>query len=341
MRIKNIVTERFTENWPSYHLIYEWEDVLASILKVPIVDIRLSQPNSFANRYIRRLATSRLGWVFKYLANVANGFLNSANDEKSLVFELSVNNHESFANSGKAVPVIVDFWKQIDLPAFYQSYRNVKLVLVSSLEVVHYLHAQQCPLNIKHFPLSLSDTYQLKADSYYPKKYDILFAGRGNTVLMEFMHRFVAKFPETEFLQQQEIEGELYYVSNKQGLIGKFHSRAEYMELLRASKISFYSTPGIDGGEKRTGGFNPVTPRYLELLSAQCLLLGRYPDNAETNFYELNRVCPNIRNYEEFEKTMLGYLQQKNPDFEFYNEILNKHYTSCRAKQLAEMLINQ
>ncbi len=48
-----------------------------------------------------------------------------------------------------------------------------------------------------------------------------------------------------------------------------------YINLLRASKISFYSTPGIDGGEKRTGGFNPVTPRYLELLSAQCQLLGK------------------------------------------------------------------
>jgi hypothetical protein len=110
------------------------------------------------------------------------------------------------------------------------------------------------------------------------------------------------------------------------------------MNLLRSSKISFYSTPGIDGGEIRTGGFNPVTPRYLELLSAQCLLLGKYPANEETNFYELEKVCPNIISYNHFELTLLKYLNQTDIAFEEYNVILEKHYTSCRSQLLKDLL---
>ncbi|OON67485.1 hypothetical protein B0919_17790 [Hymenobacter sp. CRA2] len=134
------------------------------------------------------------------------------------------------------------------------------------------------------------------------------------------------------------MNGEFYYESNKNGIIGKFQSREKYLELLRASRISFYSTPGIDGGEVRTGGFNPVTPRYLELLSAQCRLIGKYPDNEETEFYELKKVCPSVGSYEEFEQVMLRYLNDDKPSFDTHRAILDKHYTSCRATLLKEIL---
>lgn len=107
---------------------------------------------------------------------------------------------------------------------------------------------------------------------------------------------------------------------------------------MRASKVSFYSTPGLDGGEKRTGGFNPVTPRFLELLSAQCRLLGRYPKNEKTDFYELPKVCPNVGSYDEFEATLLGYLNDTDTSFAAHREVLDKHYTSRRAQELRELL---
>ena len=64
-------------------------------------------------------------------------------------------------------------------------------------------------------------------------------------------------------MAQQEANGEFIYVLNKKGPLGKFDSREEYIQLLRASKIAFYKTPRIDGDERHTGGFNPVTPRLL------------------------------------------------------------------------------
>ena len=237
---------------------------------------------------------------------------------------------------------MVDFWKHTDLDTFYALYRNCKLVLISSLEAFNFLKAKNCPITIAHLGLSLSDRYQLEQKTTYEKKYDILLAGRlnirTNQVLRDYLETFVKKFPGIEYLYQEEIKGEYYYVSTKRGMIGKFQTREEYMSLLRASKVSFYSTPGLDGGEKRTGGFNPVTPRYLELLSAQCLLVGRYPDNAETQYYELPRVCPNVESYEHFETVLRGYLADATPNFDNHRAILDKHYTSVRAWELRQIM---
>lgn len=210
-------------------------------------------------------------------------------------------------------------------------------MFVSSLEVLHFLQQQQCPLPLAHLPLSLPSRYKLPVTPY-PKQYDILLAGRGNPFLLSYLTEYCAKFPEVEFLQQTMVNDELHYVSNKRGLIGKFHSREEYMNLLRASKVSFYTTPGVDGGEVRTGGFNPVTPRFLELLSAQCLLLGRYPDNEETRFFEVSSVCPHVDSYAAFEETLTSYLQHPVVPLNKYEQLLQKHYTSRRVEQLQEVV---
>jgi hypothetical protein len=155
--------------------------------------------------------------------------------------------------------------------------------------------------------LFLSDNYKLLPRTRFPKTYDIVLAGRTNPVLRSYLDVFKAKFPEVEFVCPVETATGTHYVSNKKGIIVKFEKRSDYMNLLRSGKISFYSTPGIDGGEKRTGGLNPVTPRFLELLSAQCLLLGRYPVNEATEFYELKDVCPNVDSYDHFEETLLNH----------------------------------
>jgi hypothetical protein len=267
--------------------------------------------------------------------------IKEANQNFNFVFELYVGTEPDFATSAVSIPLMIDFWKNTNLEQFYATYRNCKIVFISSLEAFDFLKQHNCPLPIEHVGLSLSDRFRLDEKTTFVKKYDILLAGRlnirTNQVLRDYLDRFVLKFPETEYLYQEEIDGEYYYVSNQRGTIGKFHTRDAYINLLRASKISFYSTPGIDGGEKRTGGFNPVTPRYLELLSAQCLLLGKYPRNEETAFYELERVCPNVDSYEAFESILLDYLAQKKPCFATHREILDKHYTSNRARQIAEI----
>lgn len=343
MNLSDILSSRYFEHNPNHHLIYEWEEDFSTALAIPIVNAKPFYRKVIYNRYTKKLLNTLSESILQKLNNIISlSALSRDTAGYSLAFELSVINVPDFSTTAKAVPLMIDFWKNTDLASFYKTYRNCKLILISSLETFNFLKADNCPLPIKHLGLSLSDRYRLDENTHYEKKYDILLAGRlnirTNQVLRDYLEEFIHRYPDTEYLYQQEIDGEYYYVSNKRGTIGKFHTRQDYIDLLRASKISFYSTPGLDGGEKRTGGFNPVTPRYLELLSAQCLLLGRYPKNEETDFYELPKVCPNIDTYEDFETTLLGYLNQKNTSFATHRKILDKHYTSRRAQQLAEIL---
>ncbi|HEX8327811.1 MAG TPA: hypothetical protein VF629_09740 [Hymenobacter sp.] len=345
MNIQRILTSRSFENNPNYHLIYEWEDDLGAHLSVSVVDAKPFYRKVLINRYSKTLIKYFGEAAFVKLNDAVEAFGALGHGGNNLVFELYVAEEPNFTTSSRAIPVMVDFWKHTDLDRFYRLYGACKLVLISSLEAFEFLKARGCPLNIAHFPLSLSDRYRMAPGVVYPKKYDILLAGRlnvrTNQVLRDYLEAFVLKYPDVEYLYQQEINGEYYYATNKGRTIGKFQSREDYVGLLRSSKVSFYSTPGLDGGEKRTGGFNPVTPRFLELLSAQCRLLGRYPKNEETEFYELPMVCPNVSSYEEFEATLLGYLSDTDTSFAAHRQVLEKHYTSRRAQQLRALLQQQ
>jgi hypothetical protein len=343
MGLAGILSTRSYLKAPLYHLIYEWEDDLAAGLGVPVLDALPPFRRALINRLSRkalRTAGQRTLAAVSNLVETANVFRPS--NGYYLVYELGANNEPNFSTSPKAIPAFIDLWKHTDWKAFEALYRACPLVLISSLETLEYMQSIGCSLNLAHFPLSLSDRHRAAPGTVYEKKYDILLAGkldvRTSQILRDYLETFSQKYPKVEYLYQQEIDGEFHYVSNQRGPLGKFQSRESYIGLLQASKISFYSTPGLDGGEKRTGGFNPVTPRYLELLNAQCLLLGRYPDNAETRFYELEKVCPNVASYEQFEQTVLHYLAQETAPLDLYNEILQKHYTSQRAIQLQELL---
>jgi hypothetical protein len=339
MNIAAILSTRSYLKDPFYHLVYEWEDDLADRLAVPVLNSIPAFRKLLINKVSRKLLTGFGESVLMKVSNVverANVFRPTKG--YYLVFEMGVTTEPNFSTSVKAIPAFIDLWKHTDLRAFQHTYQHCPLVLVSSLEAVEYLKAQNCSLPIAHFPLSLSDRYRAEAGVLYDKKYDIVLAGRTNPVLLDYLQVFSEKHPDVEVVRQKEVDGEFCYVSNLRGRIGLFQTREEYIQLLRAGRISFYSTPGIDGGEKRTGGFNPVTPRYLELLSAQCLLLGKYPDNEETRFYELEKICPNVTSYVEFEELMLRYLRQQAVPLQLYEDILQKHYTSRRARQLQELI---
>ena len=94
-----------------------------------------------------------------------------------------------------------------------------------------------------------------------------------------------------------------------------------------------YSTPGIDGGETRTNGFNQITPRFLELIACGCHVIARYPSNPDTDYYEINKFCPNIEDYLQFEKR-LDYCLETEVNLDNYRHYLLKHYTSVRCKEL-------
>ena len=334
--VGNIYTDRYMpgNDEPSWQLIHEWEDELAALGQLPIRDSRAPRrlhENVLARNLVRIPGAFPVVKLFDAMM---------ARPSKSLYFAMSPRRKSSFSARANIIPIIVDFWKTVDLGAFYRTYGNCPLVLITSLEAFNYLKNSACPLNLRHFPLSLPDKYRASADAKLVKKYDILLAGRSNPVLLDFLQRYEREHPHVEYVYQSVRDGVHCYVSNKTGVLGAFNDRASYIDLLKASRVGFYSTPGIDGGEKRTGGFNPVTPRLFELLAAECHVIARYPDNDDTRFFELQELCPSVDSYEAF-TAALGAALDSRPPLERHREYLQKHYTSNRVQLLNQIMRNQ
>ena len=247
---------------------------------------------------------------------------------------MTASNPYMLSHNNNVIPIIIDFFlKKDDLSLFYDRFKYCKCLLISSLEVYDFLTQNQCPIPYFHFPLSLPDQYNLDRCE---KKHQILLAGRQNRLLKEYLIKYIVEFPKTEFVYESEKE-KFLYLSNKSGEIGNFSGRADFIGLLKMSKIFFYTTPGIDDEENRTNGFNQVTPKYLELLAADVKIIARYPKNRETDYYELNKVCPNIDSYEQFRKVLSEYLKDSLPNG-MGKFILEKHLTSKRIDLLNKIL---
>ena len=338
MKIKSIYSNRFTDNKAYLDIVYEWEDDLAKSLGIQIQPIELEKP-FLQDLGLLEILNDNFKKIISALSKKKHK-PNSKHGSKHLQFVINAGIRLSQANLIKKniLPIIIDFWKQQDVHQFYEEYKYYDLIFISSLEVLTHLKRCKIPLNFHHLPLSLSDRF--KDAAVGEKTYDIVLAGRRNELLWDYLQEFCIKYRDIEFLYQEEEDGTLYYRSNKRGRMGSYQSRKEYLALINSAFISFYSTPGIDGGEERTGGFNPVTPRFLELLSAKCLLLGRYPDNEETKFFEVAKVCPNINTYQEFEATLIKYFNVRNSpiDFSHYESILDKHYTSKRYLRILDVI---
>jgi hypothetical protein len=241
----------------------------------------------------------------------------------------------------KIIPVIIDFFVSPPyLPPFYENYKEYDLVLISNYDAYNQLKKANAPLNIVHFPLSLSDIYRLTENTRFEKKYNLLVAGRENPVLADYLKLYLSKNPDFDYVYRKLEDGKFFYFSNKTGLIGEFGTRNEFIQLIRASKCAFYATPGMDGGDTRTKGFNPLTPRFFEFMAAKCFIIARYPNNDDTRFFEINSIMPSIGSYEEFENALNKYRKETDTPQE-YIPYLQKHYTSERVKLLKTILDNQ
>ena len=73
------------------------------------------------------------------------------------------------------------------------------------------------------------------------------------------------------------------------------------------------------------------------MLTNECVVIGHYPDNADTCYFELRSIIPNVNDYEQFERE-LDSLRVKQFDFDQIAAYMNKHYTSTRAEMLVNIL---
>lgn len=336
MQIKTIYTDRYFQRWPSWDLVFEWEDIFKEHLKLNLTDSRKA---TITTKFIDRALSSlsrRLHLPHHKLLAIADSIIPKP---KSLYFEMFPQSTFGFTASSNTIPIIIDFWKTQDLDLFYNTYKQCKLILISSKEAYDYLKVNDCKLNIVHFPLSISDKYRIDLTNVSDKRYDVILAGRTSPVLHSYLLEFEKKYPGIEYLIAKHIDNQLYYESNKTGIIGNFHKREDYINLLRSSKAALYSTPGIDGGQDRTGGFSPVTPRLFELATAGCSIIARYSENTDTDYFKLNSFFPSANDYSLFEQQLRAALNSDVKQVLDYNEtFLSQHYTSKRIHLLNMIL---
>jgi hypothetical protein len=321
-----LCTRRAFENWPSWHIVYEWEDIISNQCDIKIHHLRkLTTPEKVINS---------LG-LYPAL-EFADSKLRSHNFD--LIFHLRPELRYGRLNDKNAIPIIIDFWQGIDLKKFYKVYRNCNHVFISSYENYLYLKENHCPLNISHLPLSLPDKY-INLPENKSRDIEIIQPGRQNSVFESFMQKYLVKYPKLNYVKQVIHNSKIIYTSSIYGDMGEFATRESYFELLLRSKVGLYSSPGYDEGEKRTGSFNPVTPRLFEMMAAGCKILGRYPVNADFNFFGINNdLIPQAINYQQFESELDHCLSATNANHKEYKHFLSNHLTSTRIKKLQQAL---
>jgi hypothetical protein len=318
MVIKSILSTRSSNNMVYSDLIYEWEDNFSRALAIPIV--------SHTTLYLKVLS------AFFRLANIikVSQFIQAIDrlwikKNKTLVFTLYPHIFYNSNTSSYKIPFIIDFDYGVDLLTFYRVYRNCETVIISSRVAFEYLKESNCPLDIKHVPLSINSDLKVNRNEMKYRHYDV-FVARQNPILMSFLTKYVEKHPEVNYVVRKWEDNKLYscnaYYSNKEGRIGEFSDRNAYFNLLNRSKIAFYTTTGCD--MENTRFMNHVTPSLMEYLIAGCKIMIRWVDTPDSDFFCLSQFFDNVDTYEKFESLMDMNLSDQENHFENCDKFLKR-----------------
>lgn len=331
-QIKKIITARDYGTWPSFDLVYEWEDIMTVYLNAPLLHEKILNRNRLC---------SHLPPTFQDVSFVRTLLSCILSNKVVFLYEMGINDRKPQHNNPYIVPCIIDFFlkEKEELIEFYLKYSKNRVVLISSREVYDFLRSVNCPINIKHLPLSISDRYKIHSSTHYEKCYDVALMGRQNPVLEQYVKQYALTHPNFVYVYRILKDGAFNYYTSDGKTVGNIRTREQYMNLMRRSRVGLYSTPGIDGGESRTNGFNQVTPRFLELIACGCHIIARYEKNSDTEYYEIDNFSPSVSSYEEFEGLMDDALK-KDVDMEVYSNYLSKHYTSVRCEKLKQIIEN-
>ena len=321
-KINSIISIRRRKNLKtrSWDIVFEWEDIIADRLGIVIKD----ESSSFLSIVLQKLH------LYKFVANLVkskNLYLRFVTDVKLIPGRYA---------SPNMIPIIIDFWyEKEEINKFIEYFKFVPLLFVTNKEVQSLLSVYKCPFKVEHFPLSLPDQYRLTKDSLANKEYEFCFVGRIDKFFMGLVEEYAAKHEDFEYVYSKGISVNREFWTNKGKFLGKDAGRESYINFLRKTKISCYSTPGMDATKKAK--YNQVTPRLLEMLANGCQVIGHYPDSEDVLWYDLSSVVPNVTNYKSFEH-VLDDMRQQTFNFENISDFLSNHYTSNSAQLLYEAL---
>lgn len=315
-----VISQRAYEHWPSYDLIYEWEDEL--IRQNPQLRLYKEHEILYRDKHLFR-------FMEKKLHINPNQWLTC--QHKCFHFDMNPRLTDSYMNTENHSVCIIDFYlREGQLNAFYKSYKKVDRVFVSSREIYDFLLRNNPEREVLHMPLTLPDKYRLNPNTHMEKTFDLVLIGRQNSVLLAWLKEYEKNHSITYVYRGKISAGKFPYYTNHGEYVGNILSRKDYFDLMKKSKIAFYATPGMDEGENRTNGFSQVTPRFLEELSCGCNVISRFRENSDTDYFELNKMSTRVESYKGFVTAMQRALETA-PDLEKYARYLEKHYTSTLA----------
>ena len=228
--IKYILSERKISKFHSRDIVYEWEDEISSLLNLQICITKLS--NGFFARVINYIDK----FIFNgKLTSLYYTYLFGQRGGKYLFYEMNPRYFYSYSNSKYAIPIIIDFWDRDKIDKFKKYYSSSKFLLITSTEVIDFLRSEMVDVKLIHFPMALPTKYKLDPNFKTIKKYNLVLAGRINKQLKGFLDMYVNENPDFEYLYQTRINGQYWYASNLNGVVGHFRSREEYWTCVFAS----------------------------------------------------------------------------------------------------------
>lgn len=335
MKLKKIYSTRNHNSAVYSDLVYEWEDIFAETLSIPIYSYK--KESTIRHIFFKPVSILCLSRLIQCIDRMRKP------KKYTLVLELHPRPYFSFQVACDKIPYIIDFDNEVDIGNFYSVYRNAKLVLISSLQAYYYLKEHDCPLNIAHLPLSLSDKHISAKVPREKKEFDVIVT-RQNKTLMKYLEIFAGKHSDFEYVLRQWDGAAIYskniYLSNKRGILGEYSDRKSYFCLLGKARVALYATPGID--EENNRFMNHVTPSLFEFLSAGCKVIARYPNNKETEYFCLGGIVPSVDSYNEFEELLTRYIvgsfSERDANIDLFLDTVR---TSQRAIQLNTILGSQ
>ena len=320
--------------------VYEWDDIIASKLGIPLDTESQVAMNKIYEKPVYHFLQKfiRNSFLKNYIDISFNYLLRKKKNICFISHQLYVIDMPShYIYQPNSIPIFIDCFKTMAEKIVSYCKKN-PLLFVTDYEVYQELQQTRIAHKTKYIPLSISDIHIKK--TVPEKKIDVLQMGRQNPVLHEWMIRFTKKFPEIEYVYANRKDEIHAYYSTTQGWIHEtVDTRDEFMQFLGSAKISLLSSPGIDGGDKaRTGGYNPVTPRFYESAINYCYLVGRYPDSPDFIHNDVSSVCERPENYEDFETVILKMLAEPFSLQKKYQPFIEKHLTSVVAESIRSEL---
>lgn len=323
--IDRINSSRGAENYPSLQIVFEWEDAISEATGLPV-----SHGHSEYDRWNLRLEKYHLVWLRD---------LFTGRCDCNLRFVMNAYPYRRAHIDRNTIPVFIDFWlTDSEIPVFIRSYRHCPLVLVTNREVYDKLVAFDPEFPVEHWPLSFPDKYAFRPDNINGKDFEFGIYGRPNPFFIKLLEEYSQKHPDFTYIMSRGTEHNREFYTNKGEFISKGDSRESYLNMIRRTRISCYSTPGCDSSKIVRAPYNQVTPRLFEMLCNGCSVLGHYPkDSADVLWYELESIVPNVDTYEEFEQ-QLDIMRRTPADAVAIDSFMKRHYTKSIVPLLVDIL---